>query len=383
MKTINKFLFAVLLLSTFCLSAAAQTTRDDDFEIVVPGQKDAKTNQVPTASVVTQPPVQTPAPVRNNTVNNGAALPNISTGKKGRAGKRPGDITAASLGAVGALPLRVEVSDLQADATITLGVGAATRFQTQEKPTRLVIGNLTDIGVTKAGSSSWYGFYLRPVNGGITTNMFIEFASGATRMINLKTVDPKVLRPGDYNSEVFVKTAAARDELLRTRTENETLRTKLINLETALKQKKPEEIAVPVKKITYEEMDAGMWNVLEKSSGLIKNNSGFLKDAVIGKVQINVLTPLWETQKNQGYLWMEISNKEKKAVSITKIEIIGARGEVVASKSGLIVEPNKQLQFGIRISVDESSPVISQLRFTTSEGKTGDIALSGFAIGAK
>ncbi len=78
-----------------------------------------------------------------------------------------------------------------------------------------------------------------------------------------------------------------------------------------------------------------------------------------------------------------MSNKDKKAVSITKIELIGAKGEVVLSKSGLIIEANKQLQFGVKISISEPSPMISQIRFTTSDGKSGDVILNGFAVNTK
>lgn len=382
MKIIQKLTILTFLLSAFCFNASAQTSqKDDDFEIVVPGQKDAKTSQIAVSAPSPQPaPTETPS--KNNAGNNANAAVVPAITKRGKNGKKIGDITAANLGATGSLPLRVEVSDLQPNAMITLGVGAATRFQSQEKPTRLVIGNLTDIGVTKAGSSSWYGFYLRPVNGGITTNMFIEFASGATVMINLKTVDPKVLRPGDYNSEVFVKTATMRDEMIKMRAENENLKNKVGNLEKSLKEKKPEEVG-PAKVFTADEMDNGVWKVLEKSSGLIKGNTGFPKNTAIGKINIDVLTPVWEAQKNQNYLWLEINNKEKKAVSITKIELVGAKGEVVSSKSGLIVEPNKQSEFGVRISFSEPSAMIPVLRLTTSDGRTGDIALPTLAASGK
>ena len=355
-------------------SGAAQDKTNYDFEVVEAGQgtKTVKRNTENTSSET----------LKNNPVSVEPRQPtkveNNSNVRKQRRGGSGAEVKNAQLSATGNLPLRVEVSDLQPSSLITLAVGAATRFHCEEKPTRLVIGNLTDIGVTQAGSKTWYGFYLRPVNGGITTNMFIEFASGATVMINVKTVSPKALKPGDYNSEVFVKTAAVRDEMTRLRKDNEATKTENGSLRVQLadvKTKFQDSLTENEGKLSESEM----WKFLEQTSGGLKNRDGFVRGSQIEKLKINGLSPVWEVKKGTGYIWMELENNGKTAVQINSLALLGAVGEIGKSIADLTVEPNKTLRFGLKINVKTSENGPVKVRFTTSDGKTADIGLSGFA----
>lgn len=352
-------IFAFMLLA---IIPAAVFGQDNDFEVVEAGQKQ---NGSQTKQPTAVKPIQTPTPLTQ-------PLKNTKTPIKKRG---VADVQDAQTSITGNLPLRVEVSDLQPNALITLAVGAATRFHSEEKPTRLVIGNLTDIGVTKAGSQGWYGFYLRPVTGGITTNMFIEFASGATVMINLKTVNPKTLRPGDYNSEVFVKTAAVRDELFKLRKDNETLKNQVAKL-TAEKNDKPP-VTLPTN-ISDEEM----WRFLEQTSVVVKRDgANFWKGGNIEKLKISAVTPFWEVKPGVAYVLIELENKGKLPVILQNVELINGKGELKRSVADLTVNGDKTLRFALKVELKaiEKNPL--SLRFTTADGKTFEQLLLGFGNG--
>lgn len=356
----------MFIILAFIAMPVVMFAQDNDFEIVEAGQKPTQpTRSTTQVKSVQNPPATTATPTKNQKIQ-----PKTAT-KRGVA-----EVQNAQMSVTGILPLRVEVSDQQPNALITLAVGAATRFHSEEKPTRLVIGNLTDIGVTKAGSQGWYGFYLRPVNGGITTNMFIEFASGATVMINIKTVNPKTLKPGDYNSEVFVKTAAVRDELISLRKDNDSLKTEIGKL------KVPKEcpVVIPPTNISDEEM----FRFLDLSVASFKRDGANVwKPGTIDKMKVSALTPLWEMKQGLGYVLIEFENRGKVPVTIQSIELSGAKAEIKKSTEDLVVAPNKSLRFAIKIELKSVDKTPLSLRFTTTEGKFLEQTLFGFGTNFK
>lgn len=375
----NKYFTIATLFLFFWMSAESVFSQEtnNDFEVVEAGQ----VNQNTTVKTVNTPtPTTSPTPLKANvTTNTNIVVQKEKTGNTTRGNnKKTGDITGAQLSATGNLPLRVEVTDQQPNALITLAVGAATRFDCKEKPVRLVIGNLTDIGVTKAGNGNWFGFYLRPVTGGITTNMFVEFASGATVMINLKTVAPKSLRPGDYNSEVFVTTAAVRDELTRLRqerTKNENELNTLRGQNSEMKTRLNNELTAINERLTEEET----WRFLEQTSYQLKNKN-FVRSAEIEKVEIRGMSPVWEIRKGTGYVWFEMENKGKTAVNFTEISLVGATGDIKLSVPRMVVESGNVLRFGVKISLNAVQTGGLKLRFVTAGGGAAEIALSDWKV---
>lgn len=365
------YLFSISLLSII-LNISINAQNPDDFEVVTPGQLQQKI-QTPEVRPPTTP-TPTPRPTAQVIVTNtGVLKPN----EKVKPGKPKSDISQASNAVTGNLPLRVEVSDQQPTALITLAVGAATRFETEEKPSRLVIGNLTDIGVTKAGTSNWNGFYLRPTTGGISTNMFIEFASGATVMINLKTVAPKLLRPGDYNSEVFVKTAAIRLEIVNLRNENAKLKKNVEQLNGKLTERNAEINKPIITPVVSDEQ----FKLLEYSAPLLKNSPGNWIGSEIGKIKIKGITPFWVTSGNNGYVYLEIQNKDKNAVSITEAKLVGAEGEIVFSQPNLVINPNSYFRVGMKITIIKlTTNAPAKVMFTLSDGKSGEAVIPQIAL---
>lgn len=354
MKNLNLWLFVFSLLILFQVPGMAQTRPEDDFEVVVPGQTPTPAKSPSPDKTPEVKPIPSPTVVISN-VGNTKKDPKQTAGTKK-------DIPVATNAPTGSLPLRVEVSDQQPTALITLAVGAATRFQTEERPSRLVIGNLTDIGVTKAGSGNWNGFYLRPTSGGISTNMFIEFASGSTVMINLKTVAPKLLRPGDYNSEVYVKTAAVRSEIIALRAENSGLKEQLNVLKN---QPKPN--LQPI----IENPNEG-FELIEKAYPLMKNNGSFWIGADSPTLKIKGLTPFLSLSDNTGYVALELTSKEKTPMVITAVTLNGADGTVVFKDANLTLQPNRPLRTAVKITITKinaapNTPV--RLRFTLPDGK--------------
>lgn len=360
------FSLAVIVL-TMSMVLAAQQNQNDDFEIVEAGQKTAPKSVVtPKESTPVKAAVDNTAKPKTPVVTK---TPVVKNSKKNAA-----EIQNAQSAATGALPLRVEVSDNQPTAQITMAVGAATRYYCEEKPTRLVIGNLEDIGVTKAGTN---GFYLRPVNGGVTTNMFIEFASGATVMVNLKTVSPKVLKPGDYNSEVFVKTSAVRDEVGKLRKESEIFKTENAGLKAQVSKLSVEMQSERLKsdaKISEEEL----WKVIEASAPNAKTGNSPIKGMQIDKLRMEVLTPVYEVRQGTAFLFLSAENKGKAEVLISSIMLLDAKGAVKSSVDELRVAPDKQLRFGLKLNIEQMEKSPARIRFGTSDGKFGEIVLTGF-----
>lgn len=362
----NIFSLTVIVMG-LSLAAAAQQNQNDDFEIVEAGQKVSSKAAVAPKETV---PVKTPAEnVTKPKTPIAAKTPVVKNGKRNAA-----EIQNAQSALTGALPLRVEVSDNQPTAQITMAVGAATRYYCEEKPTRLVIGNLEDIGVTKAGTN---GFYLRPVNGGVTTNMFIEFSSGATVMVNLKTVSPKVLKPGDYNSEVFVKTSAVRDEMGKLRKENELFKTDNTNLKAQI-SKMSVDMQTEKLKSDAKISEAELWKVVEASSQISKSAPA-IKGVQIDKLRFEVLTPVYEVRPGTAFIFLSAENKAKSEMVITSIMLLDAKGSIKSSVDEIRIAPDKLNKFGLKLDISQIEKSPARIRFGTADGKFGEIALTGFS----
>lgn len=347
------FLVAIFALHGLAQQAPPQPTPSNDFEVIVAGSNTVTITPAPT-------PAPKPTPVK--------AAPTPKNVKTTPTPTPKNAVSQASTAATGRLPLRVEVSDNQPTALITLAVGAATRFQTEERPSRLVIGNLTDIGVTKAGTDSWNGFYLRPTSGGIATNMFIEFASGATVMINLQTVSPKQLRPGDYNSEVFVKTATSRQELSQLRIENNRLKDELAKARNDL-------ATAPVPAVVAPD---DLMALMLLAGPNIKNNGRFWAGGEVGKLKVSGLSPFWKTSENSAIGYIELSNRDKNPLTISSFSLEGAAGNVATSLPAITIPARGSVRLALRIILSEGNLASSQsmkLRVVTSEGVSKDLAL--------
>lgn len=213
-------------------------------------------------------------------------------------------------------PIRVVIAEDDPTYFITLGVGMVTRFELSSPPKNLVFGNLEGLGFAKG--SSPLSFFLRPTVADLSTNLFIEFETGETIMINLVTVSGNKLKPGDYTAEVFVKaktiteqivTPSEMDRLTQTRTKqtdntdskgNQIFKQKIESLETTV-SKLEERIQ------QQRTLSEASWKLLTNKKSLKKK----LLDEPI-KVTLLGITNL----NNTYYYLLEVSNSTNKKQTI-------------------------------------------------------------------
>lgn len=279
--------------------------------------------------------------------------PTPSTRKEGEEASQPGAAARSGVTSLaaparvekGVLPFRVEVSDMTPDATVVLAVGAVTLFRCPEPPLQVVIGNSQGIGVAEAVETQGRGdFYLRPSEGGLQTNMFIEMPSGTVQVM-LRTVEPKsgmLVRPGDYNGEVFIRPPGFKDELQQLRQRVKALEAEVGAAGQAKTQAVNEARNAVLKESQVKIEDAERRASAQGLEGLevLTNMATQVPPArasrpmLLGNLRVTVPASPVKTSNGRVWLVLQVGTRDKtKSANIDDVSLLGAQGRVLTLES--------------------------------------------------
>lgn len=104
-------------------------------------------------------------------------------------------------------------------ASITLAQGSTTIFHCPEEPLQFIVGDDVSLAVAQGDESgaAKYDLYVKALRPNVRTDFVIEMASG-TVIVPVNTIAVKGgARVGQYNSEVYVRLPAYKDEIVKLR----------------------------------------------------------------------------------------------------------------------------------------------------------------------
>jgi hypothetical protein len=118
---------------------------------------------------------------------------------------------------------------------VVLAVGQATRFKCPETPIQLILGNNSGFKVVESVGENSNDFYLLPMQGGFSTNMFVEFSNSTTE-VKLTIIDPK--KNALYDTEVTLDVPNNPNRNLQNAAVVNDLRKQLAEVQTSLDEEK-------------------------------------------------------------------------------------------------------------------------------------------------
>lgn len=200
---------------------------------------------------------------------------------------------------------------------IILAVNTVTTVRCPETPGNLAIGNDAGLDQDKFKNGG-YGFFLRPRQAGLSTNIVIDFNGKWTAEFYIKVVEVKGgARPGDFTGEVIIQKPNYQSELesalaglSKSRAEVDRLQGRVSELETELKQQqqtKVEHNQIEVLKLVETYAQASY-----KPSPVVELAEGRARACQIGRAQ------------RAGLGWLivfEIENRAKEQLTISNARI--------------------------------------------------------------